>query len=201
MSWWINIVEPTIAGILHKLLPFFICWSLWKAKNAKIFGRTSTSTNQIIADILCQIKTNFEDYPMADTSLRVRSFFSAGLLDSLIEKKRPRVFPVYWHPPSIGWFKLNCDGAFEGIPRLASGGDIITKNNGSPLAVSQVSMKNPCTVLERIEAQASALYHKIEPNLVENLEDGPKENFGDNLEVDPVIDIRDDLEEDPKQEW
>lgn len=65
---------------------------------------------------------------------------------------------VNWHPPRIGWYMLNCDGALEGIPGLAGSGGGVIRDLGKFVLTFSANYGH-CT---SFKAEVLAMTKKIE---------------------------------------
>ncbi|XP_058783649.1 uncharacterized protein LOC131658360 [Vicia villosa] len=74
----------------------FILYSLWEARNNERFNNTKPNVNLVI-----------------------RRAFNIMIRPA----RAPNIVEVLWHPPSLGWIKCNCDGAYNhnGLPATCWG--------------------------------------------------------------------------------
>ncbi|KAJ8751114.1 hypothetical protein K2173_016295 [Erythroxylum novogranatense] len=99
---------PTCFGIL--------CWKIWKAHNSVVFEGVSTGSEAIVVQGQGWAKQ------VKDSSMK--------------PGRRAAAFPmqVYWQPPTLGWIKLNVDGAVNPLNGVAAAGGVLRSTNGSWLA-------------------------------------------------------------------
>ncbi|OMO86355.1 reverse transcriptase [Corchorus capsularis] len=135
-----------VTGNLRSKLPFcrhnvpwsfifiYAIWELWLLRNAAIFKNSSPNPKAAESAIFKDV----EFYAMAGFKCKSLS---------------PVFVPVKWHPPQIGWFKLNSDGSFIGNPGRGGVGAIIHNHEGNWVTGSHRSIG----IVSSVEAELWAL--------------------------------------------
>ncbi|KAL6207455.1 hypothetical protein ACLB2K_018413 [Fragaria x ananassa] len=126
MPW--GVTPHTIVNLFHKGLSmgcssqlkklWLICftsilWFVWHARNKTRFNGKSFSVASICHLILGHIRAanRLENGLMHNSVQDLRIIKSFGAECQL--RRAPRFIEVVWHPPVIGWVKINSDGAWK----------------------------------------------------------------------------------------
>ncbi|KAH9750075.1 reverse transcriptase domain-containing protein [Citrus sinensis] len=116
------------------LLPCFILWQVWKARNAYRFHSQSFSIDAVIFQVGSDLRLAGSAFGFKPPQLRgaLDSRFLEGLR-VLVPPVRP-VRVVAWMRPPPGVVKLTVDGCSRGNPGMAASGGILRDYRGVALA-------------------------------------------------------------------
>ncbi|XP_071933136.1 uncharacterized protein [Coffea arabica] len=104
-SWWMHSFGNSTLAALTRLLPPFICWELWKARNKACFEDVVATSTSLLQQITMQLHT--------------------GLVLLLVYPSKRRAIALSWSYPIRPYVKLNIDGSSLGNPGDSGGGGLI----------------------------------------------------------------------------
>ncbi|KAL6528599.1 hypothetical protein OROMI_029244 [Orobanche minor] len=84
-------------------------WNVWKARNCKVFNRTTQHANQTL-------------YLIRQDALDLHTSFNGGLLHA---------GSMRWSPPALNWVKLNTDGSTRPYSNQGAIGGVLRDERGS----------------------------------------------------------------------
>ncbi|KAF7818437.1 reverse transcriptase [Senna tora] len=99
----------------HNILFIYTLWHIWLARNEYIFK------NKMPSPFLIAKKSNASAV----------EFFHVATENLSPPLGQPYILNVKWHPPNVGWWKLNCDGACSGNLGPFAIGGLIRDNLGN----------------------------------------------------------------------
>ncbi|KAF7840012.1 reverse transcriptase [Senna tora] len=102
-------------NIPHNVLFIYTLWHIWLARNNTIFNNTMPSPVIIAKNCIASAAEFFH----VASGLSVPSFDQSVILN------------INWNPPTVGWWKLNSDGACSGNPGPFAIGGIIRDHFGN----------------------------------------------------------------------
>ncbi|KAK1302589.1 hypothetical protein QJS10_CPB12g00424 [Acorus calamus] len=111
-----------------KTLQFILAltfWTIWGARNEKIFCHTVPNKPLLVRVILSETKARFIGSLCEDSGSPL-SKACRDLFDVLLVQKTSLTVQVKWTPPPIGWVKANSD---ESLSQERFGFGAITKNS------------------------------------------------------------------------
>eukprot|EP00253_Pinus_taeda_P003217 PITA_03217 len=139
-KWRRNFSDNEIINKTWALVPDFLIWDVWKEHKNKIFKSRKGSSQNIMAQILRQLKETVgtliknppEDQPK-DTDVHI--LLHLGLQGLVPQGKNMNVSHIiidkdFWQPPPQGFMKCNIDGASKGNPGMAGYGGVIRDQKG-----------------------------------------------------------------------
>ncbi|CAN1182674.1 Putative ribonuclease H protein At1g65750, partial [Linum perenne] len=104
----------------HSLLFGNVCWTLWKARNARIFNATNDSARSVATRTLVWVRT-------VDEAMRQ----NARTLGSNQERRR---VDISWDPGPREWMTVNTDGAVNQSTGRTTAGGLIRDEVGHCVA-------------------------------------------------------------------
>ncbi|XP_058746959.1 uncharacterized protein LOC131619937 [Vicia villosa] len=91
----------------------FILYSLWQVRNSERFNNTKPNVNLVIRRVCVQLLSSAH-ISKATSHISISDFNLLKAFNIKIRPPRaPNIVEVIWHPPSLGWIKCNCDGAYN----------------------------------------------------------------------------------------
>lgn len=116
------------------LLPCFILWQVWKARNAYWFDARSFSVDAVVHQVVSDLRLASSAFGFMPSQLRgvVGSQLTEGLRVS--DSPRRPIRLVAWMRPPPGVAKLTVDGCSRGNPGLAASGGLLRDHRGVVLA-------------------------------------------------------------------
>ncbi|XP_058080640.1 uncharacterized protein LOC131228795 [Magnolia sinica] len=128
-TWWDSRATTTNSAPFRAIIPCFILWELWRARNSSKFDNSNPSLVSII------LRTaGWVNWIVRTWNLRARNLGISRDFSSLEISAHLRVFHatqvVHWKRPSPGWVKLNVDGSSRGNPGMAGSGGVYKGENG-----------------------------------------------------------------------
>ena len=79
MNWWIHSKAGRLRNILCRIIPAFICWHLWCARNKSFFEGVPMKESTILDRICGEIKMAFHIFPFTGS----KTTFCLGILEDL----------------------------------------------------------------------------------------------------------------------
>ncbi|OIT38620.1 hypothetical protein A4A49_55268 [Nicotiana attenuata] len=124
-------------NLTQKLIPFLICWELWKRRCASKYGHVYVSLRKVIHEIFLNLKIAIrKDYHHLPLNSNWNQF------SAIVERFKPRLtsIPVYWLKPPSTRYKLNTDGSSMINDSKAGAGGVLRDQSGSMVMAFLVSM-------------------------------------------------------------
>ena len=133
-AWWSNISGKSAMAKLSHIVPLFVCWELWKARNRAIFDATTPSATHVVRQILRLIHLVALAHPLSLACMDDDRLLKRGVVPFLKKAKSMQVLSLAWAPPPASYVKLNIDGSSSGNPGNSSGEGIIRDQHGHVLS-------------------------------------------------------------------
>nr|XP_027093583.1 uncharacterized protein LOC113713984 [Coffea arabica] len=135
VTWWLSLHSDAQRCHVVSILPSFICWHIWKARNKAIFEGVKLTREEICHGILRDISAAVE--------IKFHHRIVAQTFDRFFERlSQPlpvhRVQLVKWQATGRGILSLNTDGCSKGNPGMSGGGGILRDSNGQVLVAFSV---------------------------------------------------------------
>lgn len=128
VKWWLSSVRNVQTAFVFRVLPVFVCWFLWKARNAYFFeGKQipwSVICDQILSSVLDSFSLQFKGLS-CDFSSWPHFLRSLSTLP-----RHSKVMQVQWFPSAHSLVKLNSDGCSKGNPGIGGGGGLLRDSQG-----------------------------------------------------------------------
>lgn len=115
----------------NRCLFTMICWSIWGARNAKLWDNTSTSPRVIVEGA----KTFLYNWRDAMKEIKNQTQYSADL-------------QVRWKKPPVGWVKLNVDATFNRETKSMGLGCVLRDAEGNFVSARSLQWKGLFLVKE-----------------------------------------------------
>nr|XP_027109142.1 uncharacterized protein LOC113729011 [Coffea arabica] len=137
VAWWMSGRSEPQRRFVVSILPSFIYWHVWKARNKAIFKGVKLTSGEIchgiLRDISAAVEIKFQHGIVAQT---FEQFFYR------LSQSPPicRVHLVKWQAAGRGTFTLNTDGCSKGNPGMSGGVGILRDSNGPVLVAFSVSL-------------------------------------------------------------
>lgn len=112
-------------GHIRSLLPIFICWFLWIARNRKKYENERMEAHNIILKVLNLIHLTGSAQPFEKFHWHGDLNLAMDCNNTVKPAPRRKCKEVYWDPPNRGVLKLNTDGAFRQKSSQGACGGII----------------------------------------------------------------------------
>ncbi|KAL4273863.1 hypothetical protein GQ457_13G003900 [Hibiscus cannabinus] len=142
-KWWKKLSMLNNKGLFSNGLDLiaFLCWSIWKARNALVFSASSESPfviwnranseyQEFSASVSASVSSNASSFSSSTTAL-ARS----------------------WIPPRPDFLKVNCDAAFDPISKQASAACVARDNSGRLIGGNSLLFSAPSALV----AEATAI--------------------------------------------
>ena len=129
--YWLGQLEQVIT----------VCWGIWKNRNELRMGGKGKAGRTMVRNAIHLV----EEFRAAN--------------EGKIEHPGETIPPVFWKPPSQGFYKVNLDGAVFSKTKQAGAGVIIKDEAGEVIAALSKKWKWP---LGAIEAEAKAMEAGVE---------------------------------------
>ena len=130
VAWWLSSQSDVHKRLVVDILPSFICWHVWKARNKAVWEGVHLSCGEVCRAILRDVSEVVAGkFGKVTVALTFNQF-----LDQ-ISAHRPiqRCRLVRWHAPSGGFMLLNTDGCSKGNPGPSGGGGVLRDSAGQVL--------------------------------------------------------------------
>ena len=129
VAWWLSSPRSAYRRLIFRLLPSFICWHIWKARNASVFEGSrmhpTTIYQAVASDIRSAVEIHFH------TRLGLLSF---PQLYEWSGRPSSRVsFQIVRWTARSGFLTMNTDGCSKGNPGCSGGGGILRDALGGPI--------------------------------------------------------------------
>ncbi|KAH9687878.1 hypothetical protein KPL70_014934 [Citrus sinensis] len=115
---------------IRVILPCFILWHVWKARNTFMYDSVAFNVNVVIFKVLLDIRLVNDAFGFKTSQLR-------GILDTQIGEGLKIIMPscrpphlVSWKKPPPGVVNLSVDGCSRGNPSLAATGGVFRDHQG-----------------------------------------------------------------------
>ncbi|KAL6177056.1 hypothetical protein ACLB2K_053688 [Fragaria x ananassa] len=127
-----------------------ILWFVWHARNKTRFDGKSFSVASTCRLILGHIRaaSQLANGPMHNSVQDFRIIKSFGAECRL--GRAPRVIEVLWHPPVIGWVKINSDGAWKHAESVGGFGAIFYDFKGHVLGAFSSNIDIPSLAAAKV---------------------------------------------------
>ena len=113
-TWSLSSLDTKVlAEIQWKEVFPILSWTIWSARNKAVMEGIEFNAQYIFHRA---------------KSIAIEFHFS---IPQVVDKPAKSVYSVRWHPPPLGFFKLNTDGTSLGNPGLASAGGLLRNSDGS----------------------------------------------------------------------
>ncbi|XP_071918841.1 uncharacterized protein [Coffea arabica] len=130
VDWWLRSHDSATRRFICLILPSFICWHIWKARNKAVFEGEQMRSSVICQSIFSEVKSIVEIH--FKQKLGVQTF--CQLFDwSHLTTSAFDVKLVRWEATSTGSLVLNTDGCSKGNPGVGGGGGVLRDSTGMPL--------------------------------------------------------------------
>lgn len=124
------IASPQVAVVIYVVVinTFF---QIWQIRNNVKHGKIKTNVVISKKGIMHQVKLSGNNSSRSSfINMKEYSIIKAFNV-SIKPLKAPSIKEVIWTPPSFGWHKCNCDGAFSYGSLVAAGGGLFRNHNGN----------------------------------------------------------------------
>ncbi|KAH9701287.1 hypothetical protein KPL71_024943 [Citrus sinensis] len=154
---------------LRVLLPCFILWQIWKARNAFRFNSQSFSTDAVIFQVDSDVRLASSAFGFKPPQLKgvLGSCIAEGLRVTAPPRRSIRL--VAWTRPLPGVAKLTVDGCSRGNPGMAASGGtlrdhwgVVLAAFGSVLGYKSILYVELMTVCEGLELAIQLGYSVLE---------------------------------------
>lgn len=141
--------------ILWEIIPYALCWSIWRARNDIVFNQKEFSSEGVwdihLMHIMWWVKARWKDFP-----------FSLYDFTQHFEKVRlqimaPKVRVVDWHPPFTGLIKFNIDGSSRGNSGISGARGVLRDSYGLTLGMFSMSVGSTWAYVAEVKAILNAL--------------------------------------------
>nr|XP_027090223.1 uncharacterized protein LOC113711258 [Coffea arabica] len=129
-AWWPFSPRHMVRRFLFSVLPSFICWHIWKARNVAYYeGRqmpVERICHAIFLDVIGVVEIQFNQRLGVHTFLQLYEWTT----------QQPSVYSfhlVWWKAKEAGLLTLNMNGCSKGNPGVSGGGGILRDSSELPL--------------------------------------------------------------------
>ncbi|XP_027098892.2 uncharacterized protein [Coffea arabica] len=130
VDWWLRSHNSAIRRFICLILPSFICWHIWKARNKAVFEGEQMRSTVICQSIFSEVKSIVDIH--FKQKLGVQTFCQlfdwSHLTTSVFDFKLVR-----WEVTAMGGLVLNTDGCSKGNPGVGGGGGVLRDSTRMPL--------------------------------------------------------------------
>jgi hypothetical protein len=154
-EWFLQLIANVPAETRPKLLLLF--WRVWHHRNNIVHGDGKAAISASVPFL-----QNYLESFIAATTKHVDLKGKGAIFKSQAVPSTPHV-RSWWHPPDIGWTKVNVDGGWDSWSKKAGWGLIIRDNRGVVLTTAWQYLPG-CVSAEQAEAVAclEGLKHVID---------------------------------------
>ncbi|XP_019459917.1 PREDICTED: uncharacterized protein LOC109359677 [Lupinus angustifolius] len=124
-SWSPQVKEVVVAAIIN------IVSAIWYCRNKARFDDAKTTTSKAISRIIRETSLFGNTSKLYSNPSLQKLVFLKMLKVDINHYKALAIVEVIWLSPSLGWTKINTDGAAHGSPGHAGGGGIFRDNEGA----------------------------------------------------------------------
>ncbi|OMO51138.1 reverse transcriptase [Corchorus capsularis] len=132
-----------VSGLNWSSLFAYSCWTIWYARNLRIF----------------QGKSMLPEETFFSIKLKASEFVFLGLCP--IKPVTRSMVNVRWNPPSLGWFKLNSDGSPEGNPGVVGRGGGVIRNDRVERGIHHLEINIDAKVVIHLIENANTDLHPL----------------------------------------
>ena len=134
-----------------------VLWFLWHARNQVRFESRNFTVAAVCRLISGHIQaaSRLATGPMHNTIQDLRILKTFGACCRL--RRAPRVVEVNWHPPLIGWIKINSDGAWKHGEGIGGFGAIFRDYKGQFLGAFASNLDIPSSIAAEVMAVITAI--------------------------------------------
>ncbi|XP_027065969.1 uncharacterized protein [Coffea arabica] len=129
-AWWLFSPRQAVRQFLFSILPSFICWHTWKARNIAYYEGRQMSVakicHAILLDVIGVVEIQFNQKLEVHTFLQLYEWTTQ-------QTSRYSFHLVWWKAKEAGLLTLNTDGCSKGNPGVSGGGGILRDSSGLPL--------------------------------------------------------------------
>ncbi|XP_071900960.1 uncharacterized protein [Coffea arabica] len=130
VAWWMSPLRAEKRRLLFTMIPSFICWHIWRARNGVAFKGTRMQSANICQAVISDITSGLEN----QFSIKLGWVSFPQLYDwSGQQGGGIRVELVRWRAKEMGCLTLNTDGCFKGNPRWSGNGRVLRDSLGRPI--------------------------------------------------------------------
>ncbi|XP_059292598.1 uncharacterized protein LOC132046072 [Lycium ferocissimum] len=154
VKWW-NMKCAVKLKPIFEAMPSFICWQLWKRRNALMNGAQMSKSkviyciNQNIHNLISSLYPWLKNVPHTWPQM-------VQLLEGLNPRSGSQM--VQWRCPSAGWYKCNTDGASRGNPGQSSAAFCIRDERGDLIHAAARRLSNTTNIC----AEATAIHDGLQ---------------------------------------
>ena len=130
----LNFVQDTTMSDFHKLLPVWLIWRIWKARNNVVFNKFRESPSKTVLSA----KAETHDWLNATQSHKKTPSPTRQIAENKIE----------WRNPPATYVKCNFDAGFDVQKLEATGGWIIRNHYGTPISWGSMKLAHTSNPLE-----------------------------------------------------
>lgn len=125
---WRQLIKGnTLYSWLLHIIPCFIIWEIWKARNRYRFDDKSMSADAIIEELKCKLSDIYLAHKLKLQRGPLLEKFT--IFSVLVAKLHHIAIPVEWVPLDAPLAKLNSDDASKGNPGIAGAGGLLRDSN------------------------------------------------------------------------
>ncbi|XP_020875826.1 uncharacterized protein LOC110227063 [Arabidopsis lyrata subsp. lyrata] len=154
VSHIINSYQNKNLTLSQKLVPIWLLWRIWKARNKLVFNKFLESPSKIVLQVEAEIQEYINSLNNSQTSTNI--------------PPNHRFVADKWVRPPPTVFKCNFDAGFDVETHKATGGWIIRDNHGNPKAWGSSKLTH---VSSPLEAEAKALLVAMQQVWIRGLKD------------------------------
>ncbi|XP_071901116.1 uncharacterized protein [Coffea arabica] len=154
VMWWLSSQPKGQRQVVVSILPSFICWHIWKARNKAVWEGISLSSGDIchgiIQDVVLAVSSEVNRWNLLP--------FFDQFFDRLSEPPMPlQCKIVRWRAAGTRIATLNTDGCSKGNPRASGGGGVLRDSEGRFLIGYSVCLGVSTSLLAEVLALLAGL--------------------------------------------